>query len=294
MRVLLVIKTTNLELHGERVQSSVLKGVLRQQNLDRLRTSHDEHYQTLDCLKNVLSKLGVEFDEVARKKDWSPTAAYSAVVTVGGDGTLLAASHHLPQGGLLMGIRSSTASVGHLCAGGRGNLESLIENLVTGKAPTVVLQRLKAKVLDLAKGKIMETVPVMNDFLFANLNPASTTRYKISLGNRPETQKSSGVWVATPAGSSAAILSAGGERVAIDSDIFQFRVRELFCPDGSNFQLAGGRFVPDETVLKIENRCEEAILALDGQHGEVRLGFGDTITFLKAPSIKLVRPESVR
>ncbi len=292
MRVLLVIKTTNLELHGERVRSSVLKGVLRQQNLDRLKTSHDEHHATVDQLKTLLKQAGLAFDAIDRAEAWPKNNQYDAVISVGGDGTLLSASHQLPTGGLLMGIRSSTASVGYLCAGGPEKLKTLVTQLQSQQLPLLELQRLKAKIKELAKGISTETVPVINDFLYANANPASTTRYKITVSGKRETQKSSGVWVACPAGSTAAILSAGGERVAPDSEIFQYRVRELFTPSGAAFHLVGGRFDPDAKTLVIENRCEEAILALDGQHGEVRLSFGDTVTFQRASTLTLVRPES--
>lgn len=292
MRVLLVIKTTNLELHGERVRNSVLRGVLRQQNMDRLKTSHDEHYETVDQLKTLLKNAHIEFDEIDRAQKWPAVQPYDAVISVGGDGTLLSSSHHLPDGGVLMGIRSSTASVGHLCAGGRKKLASLVEKLHARQLPIIELHRLKARIKDMAKGHITETVPVINDFLYANSNPAATTRYKITVAGKRETQKSSGLWVACPAGSSAAILSAGGEKVPLASHVFQYRVRELFSPQGAAFHLIGGHFEADGKSLVIENRCEEAILALDGQHGEVKLGFGDTVTFVRAANLKLVTPES--
>lgn len=294
MRLLVVTKTTNFELHGERVRSSVAKGKLRKQHIERLQASHLEHFETLDLVKSLLNKFKVDYEILQRAVDWPEDHHYDAVLTVGGDGTLLAASHQLRHGGLLMGIKSSDASVGYLCACDRNNLESYIVALVQGALSVIEVKRLKASVHDLKTGKNTETVPVLNDFLFANEHPASTTRYKISLGAKRETQKSSGVWIAAPSGSTAAISSAGGERVPQDSEIFQYRVRELFVPKGEFYQLLGGRIDVDRDKFEIENRCSDAILALDGQHGQVSLGFGDTVHFMRAPSLRLAVSKTPR
>jgi len=50
----------------------------------------------------------------------------------------------------------------------------------------------------------------LNDLLVAHANPAAMTSYTLQLGTVSEPQRSSGLWIATAAGSTAAIRAAGG------------------------------------------------------------------------------------
>ena len=124
--------------------------------------------------------------------------------------------------------------------------------------------------------------------LFANISPAATTRYTLRLGERKEEQKSSGIWISTAAGSTAAISAAGGTVFPILDERCQFFIRELYSPpDNEGELLRKGIFNPDNDRLAIENHCEKAMLATDGQHGFIRLEFGDRIHFKKGPKLKL-------
>ena len=133
--------------------------------------------------------------------------------------------------------------------------------------------------------------PILNDFLYANCTPAETTSYRISLGDQRERHKSSGIWIATAAGSTAAINAAGGVRQKIDESLFQFYVREPYTPpDKPSYDIKSGMFDPEKNYILIENFSENAVLALDGQHGHVSLGFGDTISFRRAMDLCLIQP----
>ena len=237
----------------------------------------------------ALTAAGLAWDEVSRDfpRPWSKN--YDIIITVGGDGTLLAASHQLPNGGLIAGVRSSMLSVGFLCCAGPGQIQEMVDAIVEGRYKTQIVHRLKAKVARVDIGDEIETTPVLNDFLYANANPAATTRYKISYGDKQEVHRSSGIWVATATGSTAAILAAGGERRPPEDSLFQFRVRELYKFDHGSADIEGGMFDPSETLLEIENRCPSAILATDGQHGVIELVYGDKVRFAAAAPINLLR-----
>lgn len=294
MLVLVVTKTTNYELHGARVEAKLEQGRISKESLLRLKTAHDEHYATLKRLHEVLARNLVDYIEVTREHEHPPLGNYEAVITVGGDGTLLAASHRMVTGGRLYGIRSSPSSVGYLCCAGPDEIEVLVQGIVADTIPTVTVSRLSAEIYRVDTALIDTTPPVLNDFLYTNSNPAATTRYKLSFQDHTETHRSSGIWVATAAGSTAAILAAGGERRPIEDLKAQFKVRELYRLGHVQPRLDGALFEAGQDVVEIENRCPEAILALDGQHGIVPLTYGDIVRFQSAAPITLGRPPTAK
>lgn len=289
MVVLIVTKTTNYELHGASIEAKVAEGRVPKDALSRLLAAHQEHYETLGRLRQALDRHGIAFDEVSREfpRPWSKP--YDLVLTVGGDGTLLAATHQMPDGGIIAGIRSSLTSVGYLCCTPPSGVDALVEGIVVGKLTAVDACRLKAFVRRIDLGQTHETEPILNDFLYTNANPAATTRYRLTFGSAVETHRSSGVWIATATGSTAAVYAAGGQRRSADERNFQFKVRELYRLGLTEPKLDGDLFDPDQTLLEIENRCQNAILALDGQHGVMDLVYGDSIRFVRAAPVKIVR-----
>lgn len=291
MHVLVSCKTTNLDVHGEQIRRKIAAGLLSQDHLDRLQEDHRQHYQSLEILQEELTRRQISFVEVGRGLYWPDLVGVDAIITLGGDGTVLEASRHIIEEAIpVLGVRSSDMSVGHLCACYADGIAGMIEKLAEGSLQTRELSRLMAKIRVTESGGELITEPVLNDFLYSSRNPAATSRYGISLGSVREIQKSSGIWLAAPAGSTAAIAAAGGTPVSLDRADFQYVVREPYTPPGrAAYQIDKGFFDPDQDSLVIENHCEEAILALDGQRGQVSLKFGDTITFLRAPSLQVFR-----
>ena len=290
MKALVVCKTSILELQGDYVRDKVKRGLLDKGHLSRLEKAHGEHLKAYENLFQVLSELDVEYSLQPRGEPWPDLDGYSGVITVGGDGTVLEASHHLSGSNVpLLGIRSSSMSVGHLCLVGADETREAVLGWLDGKLLFHQVSRLIAKVTDLKNDKVLSTDPILNDFLYTNLNPAETTRYTLELGGVCEAHKSSGIWVATAAGSTAAIQAAGGEVCDIADRNFQFLVRELYREPGTDWKLERGKFDPESTSFFIENRCEQALLALDGQHGSIPLGFGDRIEFLRSSELPLAK-----
>lgn len=286
MNVLLVRKTTNYELHGLRTEMHVQSGHLDAGNLEKLKKAHDQHYRCLDTVRVALEKTGLPWFEITRDQAW-PSEKIDKVITIGGDGTLLSASHAVSASVDVMGVRSSASSVGYLCGYDYMDSAKVVGDLEAGKLDMMQVQRIKAKISKTDLPQPFETAPVLNEFLFANISPAATSRYKITLGGHSEFHKSSGIWVSTAIGSSAAIHAAGGELLDKHDRLFQYRVREMYNSQGLNFRLSGGPFDPDVTSLSVENRNEHALLAIDGQHGEVGLGFGDRVEFLRAEPLNI-------
>ena len=288
MRVLISAKVTNLDVHGHHMRRKVELGLLSQAYLDRLQEDHNFHHQTRSALLQYLDQKGIAHTWVQRGSYWPDLASVDAVITVGGDGTILEASHHLTNLTIpLIGVRSSPMSVGFLCATDISNLEETIAKLAAGTLAFREIARLCAKVSFATAGELT-TDPILNDFLYANASPAATTRYKIMFGQLTEMQKSSGIWIATAAGSTAAIHAAGGPIMKVDQKESQYLVRELYRPRGAQFHIDRGLFDPDQTPLVVENLSEKALLALDGQWGEIALSVGDRFELRRASPLRML------
>lgn len=290
MHILISCKITNLDVHGEAVRKKIAQARLSVAHLKRLQADHDQHHRSLEALLGFLEQQGISYVEVQRGQSWPDLKQVDAVISVGGDGTVLEASHHILDTSLpILGIRSSSMSVGHLCACEFSTIATFVTALAEGRLTTRQVERLRAKINFLDSGTSTYSAPILNDFLYANANPAATTRYQVRVGEQSELQKSSGIWVATAAGSTAGIYAAGGTPSPISDKQFQYLVREPFCPPGQpRPQNLRGRFSPEANPLFIENHCEHAILALDGQHGQIDLHFGDSLTFERASPLALV------
>ncbi len=149
--------------------------------------------------------------------------------------------------------------------------------------------RFRVVVEHLSGRSLSRSFPILNDVLFTNANPAATSQYILNVGSQQEFHKSSGIWLATAVGSTAAILAAGGCEYDVARSAISIRVRELYKAGGQMPSLIGGIFSLEQTSFMIENRCEHALLALDGQHGAVSLDYGDRVTVERAPDLQLAQ-----
>ena len=281
--VLIVRKATNFERYGE------LAGCDR----EALQQFHNQHHQTLVKLRSELASQGLPVVEIGRAEDL-PAGEFRACISFGGDGTLLAASHKLPAHIPLIGFRSSEESVGYLCSAHPGQEAQLVAALKNDAVATIKVARLQAYVTYQDGREPLLTTPVLNDILYANESPAETTRYTLQFGDRREVHRSSGIWIATAIGSSAAIRAAGGVDLPVTDGQAQFRVRELYREPGSRHELEGACFFPGQDELLIESACRAAILALDGQHGQISLAYGDRVQFRAGPPLILAEPKQAR
>lgn len=290
-KVLLVSKTSGWDWHGSWFQSQFEKGTLSEEDFGRIKLAHDEHQAALVKTRAALERFRLQYREVnVDQADWVPDADTEYLITLGGDGTLLAASHKVQTTGIvLIGIRSSGTSVGYLCAGGIDRVDAILEDLLNNRLKILESSRLQVEVYPADGGSSYVTPPALNDFLYSNANPAATTKYRLSLGDRSETHKSSGLWVSTAVGSSAGIFAAGGVIMPKSDKKFQYVVRELMRASGRNFGLVNGFFDPDEKTLIVENRCERAIVAADGNHGVTHINWGDKFRFHRATPIRIAQ-----
>lgn len=290
-QVVVATKTSAWEWHGPTYEEQFEEGSLSHGDYTRIRTAHDEHCATVDKVRERFDSEKVDYRLVnVDDQDWALDPDTRVIVTLGGDGTLLSASHRVVGQShvTLFGIRSSGTSVGYLCAGGVERLDDLTVSIQSGQFNVLEASRLIADIHGVDSNRtVRTTAPALNDFLYSNANPAATTRYRMTLGDRQEDHKSSGMWLSTALGSTAGVYAAGGVVQPRSDTNFQYVVRELYRAPGKNFYLQNGFFDPDRKALIIENRCERAILAADGNHGICEIIWGERIVFRRACPIRI-------
>jgi len=198
-------------------------------------------------------------------------------LTVGGDGTVLHASHSIGDTPVLAINSSPSTSVGYFTCGDATDFSDILDKTLSGELKTTKLYRMMVKV----NGEV-DNSRVLNDVLFSHDCPASTTRYILRKGDESEAQMSSGVWISTAAGSTAALRAAGGKVMRVGSRMIQFAVREPGPSGGAEEfrrpKMVRGFAKKDETLI-IRSKTSSSKLYIDGPHVVASVEYGDIITF---------------
>jgi NAD+ kinase len=277
LRALLVSKETVLEretrrgraLQGE-PQPPVPQGGPAESYWKAVLDSHARHHHTVEQVEAALTKLGWDYDVVSSQAFTGPNG-HDVVITLGGDGMVLHASHQT-IGVPLLGINSDPErSIGYFCAtGGEGAL-AVLEAFGQERLETFRLHRLKIELDGTTAGP-----PALNDVLVANANPGETSRYSLVAGSRVERQKSSGIWISTPAGSTAGIRSAGGVVLPLHGAQLQYLVREPVFSKNDHYELLRGVRDLDEGLMVVSH-MPAGYAYIDGPHVQVPLPLGATL-----------------
>lgn len=242
----------------------------------RWRQAHLAHQRTLQQVQRTLRALGARLMVLRSPGVVFDASDASLVVTVGGDGTLLAASHHVGSIPIL-GVNSSPIhSVGFFCPAHVGNLQATLEGALEGTLPSVRLARMQVSV----NGRVCSR-RVLNEALFCHAIPAATSRYLVTYDGHTEEHRSSGVWVSTAAGSTGAARSAGGRVLPFASERLQLVVREPYLesrrqPRPEPLKLAQLVFEPPNELL-LTSKMTDARLYLDGPYRQMPVGLGDRV-----------------
>lgn len=275
-RIVVVVKRTAFE--AQRNDRRV-RALLRRNDptVRRLRGSHDEHEATVAAVRQAIERLGVEASFVEGAETWFETKGVSLVVTVGGDGTLLSASHNVGSTPIL-GVNSAPSySVGFFCAAKKDDFEGLLRRALRGRIRSVTLARMEVR---LNRKTIARRV--LNEALFCHATPAATSRYILELDGYVEEHKSSGFWIGPAAGSTAAQHSAGGRILPLTSPCLQLVVREPYTPGGERLRLTRA-LVRDGSQLVVWSKMDDGRIFLDGPHHAFHVRIGDQITFRRSP-----------
>lgn len=274
-RVIVVAKRSALARlergEGDVRARTLLRG--RHEAVSKWKPAHVEHEKTLQAVNEALGALGAEALFLhGPHAEFDPSGS-DLVITVGGDGTLLAASHSVRDVPIL-GINSAPGySVGFFCAATRHDLVPMIRAALAGRLRAAPLHRMAVYINDQLRSE-----RVLNEALFCHSEPAATSDYILRVGRSREEQKSSGVWIGPAAGSTAAIHSAGGKILPLTSKKLQFVVREPYLGGGRSYSTLS-QIVAEGSKVSIVSKMQSARVFLDGPYRALSVRLGDRLRF---------------
>ena len=200
-----------------------------------------------------------------------------ALITFGGDGTLL-------RGARLLGGRETPilgvnlGRVGFLTTGTRETLDEALEALVTGKFEIERRQALRAAIRD-AENETRSTQMAMNDVTVHKGGVARVIRVNVFIqGDNVGPYSADGIIVASPTGSTAYSLSAGGPIVVPGVEAI------IVTPIAAHTLAVRPLVVPATYRIVIEpiaGWSDDLLVSVDGQTGTT-LAPGESVDVCRA------------
>lgn len=244
-----------------------------------MQASHVDHMATIDEVRAALVDLGLTARWSDRPHEFRVADGSELVVIVGGDGTLLGASHGVGPNVPVLGVNSSPQySVGFFCGAKKGQVKESLVAALGGELRRSELARMRVEL----NGQPLHD-RVLNEALFCHESPAATSRYILRLVGADgrivaeEEHKSSGVWVGPAAGSTGAQRSAGGKTLPLTSGDLQYVVREPYRPQRLVVGLIG-----DGQCVSIKSKMRRSSIFLDGDQIVHGVSIGDVVTMRRS------------
>lgn len=210
------------------------------------------------------------------------------LLTLGGDGTLLrgvrrVVGHDIPVLGVNLG------RLGFLTSVSPADVETALESALAGEAHLDRRFTLEGRIVH-RDGSRGPSLWALNDLVLHKGGVARVVRLDLEVGREPEREEvgsfsGDGVIVATPTGSTAYSLSAGGPIIAPTMDCI------VVTPISPHTMAMRPLVLPDHVLLSIHaiDRCEELVVTADGQMG-YPLAPGDRVEVEKGSArVPLVR-----
>lgn len=230
--------------------------------------------EILDSLKTRLDSLKIEYTVVADDTDLSNC---DFIITIGGDGTIIhAAKKGAEYGKSILGIHKGR--LGYLADITPGELD-LIEKIASGDY--IVEERM---LLSVSVGD--ENYYCLNDAVISKGSLSRMIDINVEVDGNLISYRADGLIAATPTGSTAYSMSAGGPVVDPSLELF------LLTPICSNSLFDRPILFNDNSVIRVSVSCPkntEAFLTVDGEKS-IKINSDDVVTIKRADiSAKLMR-----
>lgn len=205
------------------------------------------------------------------------------IIVLGGDGTLLSVARLIEERDVpILGV--NLGSLGFLTEIGMDELYPVLENVIRGDF--TVENRIMLDVFIYREGKMVANYCALNDVVINRGTLARIVYLEIKInGLYVTTYRSDGLIIATPTGSTAYSLAAGGPIVYPTMNAL---ILSPICPHTlTNRPIV----IPDDVKIEINliTPDEDALATLDGQVG-YSLNYRDSIEVKKAKNtIKLIQ-----
>lgn len=221
-----------------------------------------------------MNKSEIKFNFIPMEDIYS---SVDAVCVLGGDGTILeSARRAAPHGTPIIGI--NLGRVGFMAEIEPNELD-LLEKIVSGDYTIEERSMLSVEIISNA-GKVRSSGMALNDAAITNGSIARIVDLELSEAGIPvATYRSDGIIIATPTGSTAYSMAAGG--AIVDPRVSCFCVTPI-CPHS----LSSKPLVfPDSAVINIKNICQREkilYLTIDGR-ANFELYRGESVQITRSP-----------
>jgi NAD+ kinase len=228
-------------------------------------------------LAAVRGRVEVAGCDLTSETELSATRA-DLVVVLGGDGAILAAARRLGANPApVLGI--NFGKLGFLAAVRASEMEHAVDELVVGRR-----YRLSPRMRFVAEVRrtdgLTKTLEGLNDAVVERLDPRSLAVDLIVDGEEATTYRGDGVIVATPTGSTAHSLAAGGP--IVEPEMRAFVVSPMCAHSVANRPLVLD--ADQEIRLRVGSGSKKPGLAVDGQVLE-DLREGDEVVVRRSPNV---------
>lgn len=285
-KILVIYKKPLLDIYRKKSKEE-LERLIREENLN-VKDLEAERKEDGEARKVV--KKTLEGDK-SIKVDWEYRAhlsknlidEYDLIITFGGDGTLIEASHYIddkPVFGVNSDYRpeDSDSSEGFFLAANKYDFPEKYRELKEEKLKEYKFNRLQLEL----NGKILEEL-VLNDVLVIHSHPAATSRMVVKDKDLEEFQKNDGLIIATAASNWA--IKYGGEILPITSRKISFVAKGLYVGRlNPNPKLETG--VTEE--LEVFSKMREGMIYVDGKHIEYPFGLGAKLEVCPSKPLRIL------
>jgi len=229
-------------------------------------------------LAAILDERGVEVEKFTEPTGNREDGDLDLVFVLGGDGTMLRASRMYP-GRVLLGVNLGT--LGFMSGMRPEELESGVEKVLDGGIHVQEYRMLEVRL----KGED-EARTAVNDAVLVKRHPHHITSIELVVGGEElATLRCDGFVGATPLGSTAYALSAGGPIVAGDVECY------VLVPIAPHSLLSRPLILGQDQVAELRVKDPGALLSLDGGEPE-EIPDGGRVRFgLSRMSVKIGRTD---
>ncbi len=206
-----------------------------------------------DRLVKILDERGVEVEQLKEPSRTREEDDLDLVFVLGGDGTMLRASRMYP-GRVLLGVNLGT--VGFMSGMRPEDLESGVNKVLAGALHVQEYRMLEVR----SKGEVRTAV---NDAVLLKKRPHQVVSVEVTVnGEDLISYQCDGFITATPLGSTAYALSAGGPLISGDVACF------VLVPIAPHSLVSRPLVLGADQAVKLRVREREALLSLDGSDPE--------------------------
>jgi NAD+ kinase len=229
-------------------------------------------------LTAILDKRGVEVERFTEPTGARQDGDLDLVFVLGGDGTMLRASRMYP-GRVLLGVNLGT--LGFMSGMRPEELELGVEKVLNGGIHVQEYRMIEVRLEDEDEGRT-----AVNDAVLVKRHPHHITSIEVVVGGEElATLRCDGFVAATPLGSTAYALSAGGPIVAGDVDCY------VLVPIAPHSLLSRPLILGQDQAAELRVKEPGALLSLDGDDPE-EVPEGGCVRFgLSRMSVKIGRTD---